>query len=147
MRLHYAAGLHERSSWRMVGNISLLGLLACSFFILSACSVKKLIQDEKQEGALVRVEVATLQCSDECRARGQCGRELEGGDVVFLASPAPALENHSAAYEANTPVTIVAKEVHSVVQVDDGESLEMSFYSVVLPDGEQGWVPGWCLRY
>ncbi|HET6444340.1 MAG TPA: hypothetical protein VFI27_07135 [candidate division Zixibacteria bacterium] len=147
MRLHSASGLWERSSWLIVGKIGLLVFLACSIIILSACSVRMLIQDEKQQDTSVSVEEATLQCSDECRARGQCGRELEGGDVVFLSSPAPALANHSAAYEANTPITIVAKEVHSVVQVDDGESLEMSFYSVVLPDGEQGWVPGWCLGY
>lgn len=122
-------------------------LIICMFLVLNACSVMKLIQDEQKEETSLSVEDATLQCSDECRDRGQCGKDMEGSDVVLLASSAPALEDHSAAYQANTPVTIVGKEVHSVIQLSDGQSMEMSFYDIVLPDGEQGWVPGWCLGY
>jgi hypothetical protein len=142
-----AMGLLERSKWRTIQRICLLILLSGSFFVLNACSVLKIIQDEQQEADSSKVEEATLICSEECQDRGQCGLDELGSEFVLLAGSAPTLENHDQAYQANTPVTIVGKEDRSIIQVSSGVPVDAPFYNVVLPDGGQAWVAGWCLGY
>lgn len=120
-------------------------LLTITLLVLNACSILKLIQDDQTESDFSMVEEATLKCSEECQDRGQCGLDEQGSDFVLMATSAPALENHDKALHVNTPVTIVGKEVRSVTQVSSGDFVEMSFYNVVLPNGGQAWVAGWCL--
>jgi len=76
----------------------------------------------------------------------RCGLDEQGNDTVLLSTNAPALENHDKYTMDSTPVTIIKKKVHSLNQVSDGNSLEISFYNVSLPDSEQAWVAGWCLE-
>lgn len=138
-------GLIERSKWRIVQRICLLILLASTFFVLNACSVLKIIQDEQPEEDSSKVEEATLICSEECHDRGQCGLDELGTEFVLMAESAPALENHDQAVQANTPVTIIRKEVRSVIRTISGVPLDTPFYNIVLPDDGQAWVAGWCL--
>jgi hypothetical protein len=122
-------------------------MLSSTFFVLSACSVLRIIQDEQPEADPSEVEEATLICSEECQDRGQCGFDELGSEFVLMSRSAPVLENHDQAFQTDTLVTIVGDEIRSVIQINDSAEIDTPFYRVVLPDGGQAWVAGWCLRF
>jgi hypothetical protein len=139
--------LIERSRWRIIQRICLLFFISSTFLVLSACSVLNIIQDEQPEADPSKVENATLICSEECEDRGQCGLDEQGSAFVLMSKSSPVLENHEQAYQTNTPVSIVGDEIHSVIQTSDSAEIETPFYRIILPDGGQAWVAGWCLGF
>jgi hypothetical protein len=133
-------------NWRRFRRIALSLVIALALFALSACSVLKLVGEEDSEPALKNVEEGILTCSDECRDRGQCGLDVQGNDIVLLNTTTPDVGQHDKGASSGTDVTIVKKEIQSVIQVSDNKTLDIPFYEIILPSGDQAWVAGWCLE-
>lgn len=87
---------------------------------------------------------ATLQCSQDCLDRAQCGL-AERVETVLLSSNGPATTGHNMAFPAGTAVVIDHQEIHPVIQVSDQTSSRVPFYLVNVPEVGMGWVAGWCV--
>ena len=133
------------SNKRTIRDTKLFFLFAGMLLVSNACSVLKIIRDEQPESDFSNVKEAIVVCSDECHDRGQCGLDEEGREFVLMGLASPTLEGHEKAVPANSPVTIVGKEIQPIIEVSSSDSVEMSFYSVILPDSTQGWVADWCI--
>ena len=133
---------NERQRKKLAGFTILLFMTAIAG---SSCSIQKLVADG-QGNDMLDADDAVLNCSAECLDRGQCGADEGGTNYVLLASRAPSLTGHDTAAESKTPISILNRENHSVRQIKDGTTFDMSFYRVALPDDNDAWVAGWCLK-
>ncbi len=86
-----------------------------------------------------------LVCSSECAERGQCGDIRGQGSVVLGGRFEPLTVEHDVYFPANTQVTIMGVQTYQAMLVSQGEPFLANFYVISLPDGEMGWVAGWCL--
>lgn len=120
-------------------------VLVISLLALSACS---LVRRGEREGTLgssaALVGRATLVCSTECRARGQCG-STDSGDVVLMSSVSPATRGHDVASLNGTQVEIDQQIAQTVVQDSDGQQFQTPYYLVNVPGRGFAWVAGWCI--
>ena len=90
---------------------------------------------------------AILVCSEECAARGQCGKTVAGNEPVILGHPdRPAVQEHQMTFQADYTVPIVGTAEELVQVVSTGEQFQQTFFLLQRSDGRTGWVAGWCVN-
>lgn len=93
---------------------------------------------------------ARLVCSEECRARGQCGTSLDGRIFVLGREFEPAVDAHDRLFPQDTVVTVNGSEIRTLQTIQPepagGEPFPHTFYHVTTVDGSKsGWMSGWCV--
>lgn len=104
-------------------------------------------EGQQQPGAQPAAQV-TLQCSEECSARGQCGKTADGADVILLNLEGPAVEptEHDLVVPVNTPVTVQETRPVALVEEATGAQFQHDFHRVfIAQQNAEGWVAEWCL--
>ncbi len=86
-----------------------------------------------------------LVCSSACAERGQCGTVQDRGKVVLGGRTAATTLAHDVYFPVDAQAQIAAVQSFPVQQVSGGEPFAINFYAVIVPEGEAGWVAGWCL--
>lgn len=103
---------------------------------------------QPQQPEVAPAEQVTLQCSAECAARGQCGKTIDGADVVLLNLEGPVVEpaEHDRAVPSNTPVIVQETRPVTLVEEATGAQFQHDFHRVfVAQQNVEGWVAEWCL--
>jgi hypothetical protein len=127
---------------RKVAGISLLVIVLGG---LSACSLLRRGNGGATLGSnTALVGQATLVCSADCRARGQCGSS-DNGDVVLMSSVGPATRGHDLVALSGTAVGIEQQIAQTVIQDGDGQQFQIPYYFVNVPGRGFAWVAGWCI--
>ena len=93
---------------------------------------------------------ARLVCSEECRARGQCGTSLDGRIFVLGREFEPAVDAHDRLFPQDTVVTVNGSEIRTLQTIQPepagGEPFPHPFYHVTTVDGSKsGWMSSWCV--
>ncbi|RMG95255.1 MAG: SH3 domain-containing protein [Chloroflexi bacterium] len=121
-----------------------VGWLTTAILLLTACA--GLFGGSAQTGAEVDLqENGRIACTAACQERGQCGTRLDNSQVIFASSQAPAVENHDLLFPGGTNVTINTSSRQVLEVIATQEQFELPFYQVTTPDGQTGWVAGWCI--
>ena len=122
--------------------LSLIGLAL--FFLLFSLSCGGGGETATPEAPVT--QQANLICSEECAARAQCGKTLNGEQPVILGNPDfPAVEGHQMTFPADTTLPIVGFQDELVQVVATGEQFTQSFFLIKRADERVGWVAGWCV--
>ena len=124
--------------------VSLLGLALFFLLFVLGCS-RGGDEAPVEEGA--SQQQGTLVCSEECAARGQCGKTVSGNEPVILGHPdRPAVQDHQMTFQADYTLPIVGTAEELVQVVSTGEQFQQTFFLLQRSDGRTGWVAGWCLN-
>lgn len=98
-------------------------------------------------------EAAVLTCTDECVARGQCGRLATNQPVVLANEGGPSVRFQDHFYADGTRVTVVDINERQLIAATDGAPVELttatpfphSFFRVDDGAGKVAWVSSWCV--
>ena len=124
--------------------VSLLGLALFFLLFVLGCS-RGGNEVPVEEGA--PQQQGTLVCSEECAARGQCGKTVAGNEPVILGHPdRPTVQDHQMTFQADYTLPIVGTAEELVQVVSTGEQFQQTFFLLQRSDGRTGWVAGWCLN-
>ncbi len=122
---------------------SLLAALLTLFLLLAACG--------REPAPLAVDEQVQAVCTDECVARGQCGRLTDERLVVLANEGGPAVSLHNRFFFDQSLVTIREINAREVIAARDGVPLlsestpfPHAFYRVE-GEGRIAWVSEWCL--
>lgn len=120
-------------------------LLAC--LLLTACS---LINRNVEPPAILGHDAmlqgqGRLVCSTQCAEHGQCGEIRSLGKVVLAGRFEPVTVGHDVYFPADMQVPILAAQTFQAQLLSQEEPFLVNFYAIAMPDGESGWVAGWCL--
>ncbi len=102
-------------------------------------------------GEAASIKTGTLQCSEECAARGQCGSS-DQGNVVLAHRIQPAVENHDFYFVEGTAVQIINEQEQRTLQlISGGEPFPHNFNQIRSIDaagnvGETAWLTSWCVQ-
>ena len=89
----------------------------------------------------------TLVCSEECAARGQCGKTINGEQPVILGHPDhPAVQDHQMTFPAEYTLPIIGTKDELVQVLSTGEQFYHTFFLIKRADERVGWVAGWCIN-
>lgn len=96
-------------------------------------------------------EVAKLVCSDDCLARGQCGRLLDDRLAVLANEGLPAVWAHNRFFLAETLVTV--REVSQRELIASRDQVPLTTEATAFPhlfyrvegEGKNAWVSEWCV--
>lgn len=123
--------------------VSLLGLTI--FFLLFILGCSRGGEDAPGEGETAAQQQGTLVCSEECAARGQCGKTVNGDQIVILGHPdRPAVKEHQMTFPAEDTLPIVSTKEELIEVVSTGEQFSQIFFLLQRADERVGWVAGWC---
>ncbi|MGB1253174.1 MAG: hypothetical protein ACPG8W_21355 [Candidatus Promineifilaceae bacterium] len=133
----------------------LLGFGAIILFSSASCSVVGRFRGP-QYGSTTRFADTTevfLVCSDECKARGQCGdsKADDGTDiqVILMSAQFPASRNHDMVVSTNFAGKVTKSQEESMIVGDSDKPFPMNYYVVesleprLLSDGTTAFVSGW----
>ena len=126
--------------WR---HIRLTIILLAGFVLLVACG----------NGApLAPGEQATLVCSEECAARGQCGTLTDDTKVILGQDSGPIVRGHNRFFVENVIVTVEETTQRDLIGALNGVPLLEAtpfphiFYRVTQAEiAKTAWVSGWCI--
>jgi len=96
-------------------------------------------------------EQAQIDCTDECVARGQCGRLLDERRVVLANEGRPVVKDHNRFFLHETPVVVREVSNRELIAARDGVPLteeEVPFPHIfyrVEGEGKNAWVSEWCI--
>jgi hypothetical protein len=123
--------------------IYLLAALLILFLLLAAC--------RREPAPLAVDEQVQAVCTDECGARGQCGRLTDERLVVLANEGGPAVSLHNRFFLDQALVTIREVSPRELIAARDGVPLISEatrfphlFYRVE-GEGKIAWVSEWCL--
>lgn len=94
------------------------------------------------------VEGASLNCSQECRDRGQCGESEDRGTVVLMSVDQPAVSaiDHDLAVPNNSPIEVREQRPVTLVENATGLEFPVTFFRVFVPNRNvEAWVAEWCV--
>ena len=121
----------------------LTSVLLLGFVLLVACG---------GGGPLTVGEQATLICSEECAARGQCGSLTDDTKVVLGQDSGPVVRGHNRFFVENVVVTVDETTERTLIGALNGVPLvettpfPHTFYRVTQPEiPKTAWVSGWCI--
>lgn len=124
--------------------LSLIGLTLFFLFFILSCRGGAETPPENPDAPVE--QQANLVCSEECAARGQCGKTVNGNQSVVLGNPDfPAVQNHQMTFPADYTLPIVGVKDELVQVVATGEQFNQSFFLIKRADERVGWVAGWCV--
>jgi hypothetical protein len=124
--------------------VSLLGLAI--FFLLFVLGCNRGGEEAPGEGEAASQQQGTLVCSEECAARGQCGKTVNGEQTVILGHPdRPVVKDHQMTFPAEDTLPIVSTKEELLQVSSTGEQFTQSFFLLQRADERVGWVAGWCL--
>jgi len=112
---------------------------------LVACGPDKVYGDEVElEGEVV------VDCGQDCRDHGSCGRVEETGQDVIMVGGEPAFPGVSSVefrgLEEGSLVQVLSRRVVDGVEQRTGKEVQIRFYLVESESGRTiGWVPGFCV--
>ena len=96
-------------------------------------------------------EQAQIDCTDECAARGQCGRLPDERRVVLANEGRPAVSDHNRFFLDETLVVVREASNRELIAARDGVPLTNEavafphiFYRVE-GEGKNAWVSEWCV--
>jgi len=122
---------------------SLLAALLILFLLLAAC--------RREPTPLALGEQVQAVCTDECMARGQCGRLTDERLVVLAHDGGPAVSGHNRFFFDQALVIINEINTRDVIAASNGVPLSSeatpfphNFYRVE-GEGKIAWVSEWCL--
>ena len=97
------------------------------------------------EGEVQQVETQLrLECTEQCRERGQCGL-LENEDMVVLGhSASPHTINHDVLFPNGTVVVEIQTQSRTASSPTE-ERLNILFHEVRADNSQRGWVADWCV--
>lgn len=133
---------------RVSGGAALFCRVLLLIFLLSwlaACEADKVYGDETLlEGRGV------VDCGQDCRDHGSCGRVEESGQDVIMVGGEPGFPGVSAAefrgLEEGDLVQILESRVVDGIEQRSGKAVQIRFYLVESESGRTiGWLPGFCL--
>lgn len=96
-------------------------------------------------------EQAQIDCTDECVARGQCGRLLDERRVVLANEGRPVVRDHNRFFLNETLVVVREVSNRELIAARDGVPLteeEVPFPHIfyrVEGEGKNAWVSEWCI--
>jgi len=127
-------------NWRL---IRLALILLAGFILLVACG---------GTAPLTPGEQATLVCSEECAARGQCGTLSDETKAVLGHDSGPIVRGHNRFFVENVVVNVDETTQRDLVGALNGVPLLEAtpfphiFYRVTQPEiAKTAWVSGWCI--
>lgn len=127
-------------------------ILIIGLFALGYAAYRYFFASEDQASLPTQV---FLECSTDCRDRGQCGvtEDDEAVQVILGAADGPAVEpdSHDRYFVEGTAVEVLATQMRELEQVD-GFRFEHKFSNVEERNAfgdivRTGWVADWCVRY
>ena len=125
--------------------VSLFGLAI--FFLLFVLGCSRGGDTPPVEEGAVPQQQGTLVCSEECAARGQCGKTVNGNQPVILGHPDhPAVQDHQMTFQAEYTLPIISTKEEILQVVSTGEQFPHTFFLLQRADNQVGWVAGWCLN-
>ena len=123
--------------------VSLLGLTL--FFLLFILGCSRGGEEVPVEGETAPQQQGILVCSEECAARGQCGKTVNGDQTVILGHPdRPVVQDHQMTFPAEDILPIVSTKEELLEVVSTGEQFSHLFFLLQRADERVGWVAGWC---
>jgi hypothetical protein len=127
-------------NWRLIGFIF---FFIAGFVLLAAC---------RSTAPLAPGEQATLICSEECAARGQCGTLADDSKVILGQDSGPIVRGHNRFFMENVTVVVDETTERRLVAASNGVPLPEAepfahiFYRVTQPEiPKTAWVSGWCI--
>jgi hypothetical protein len=93
-------------------------------------------------------EGASLDCTQECRDRGQCGESEDRGTVVLMSLDQPAVSaiDHDLAVPTGSPVEVREQRPVTLVENATGLEFPVNFFRVFVPNRNvEAWVAEWCV--
>ena len=128
------------------GNPTLSLIALTFFFLLFSLSCRGNETPPENPDAPVEQQ-GSLVCNEECAARGQCGKTLNGNQSVILGNPDfPAVQAHQMTFPADVTLPIVGVKDEIVRVTATGEQFSQSFFLIRRADERVGWVAGWCVN-
>lgn len=125
--------------------VSLLGLTI--FFLLFVLGCNRGGEEVPVEEGAAPQQQGTLVCSEECAARGQCGKTVNGDGPVILGHPdRPAVQDHQMTFQAEYTLPIISTKEEQLQVLSTGEQFTHTFFLLQRADERVGWVAGWCVN-
>lgn len=133
----------------------LLGLGAIILFSSASCSVVGRFRGPQYGSTTQFADAAEvfLVCSEECKARGQCGdsKADDGTDiqVILMSAQFPASRNHDMVVSTNFSGQVIQSQEEKMIVEDEDQPFLMNYYLVesleprLLNDGTTAFVRGW----
>lgn len=125
--------------------VSLLGLAL--FFLLFVLGCNRGGEEAPVEEGAAPQQQGTLVCSEECAARGQCGKTVNGDELVILGHPdRPSVQDHQMTFQAEYTLPIISTKEEQLQVLSTDEQFSQTFFLLQRADERVGWVAGWCVN-